>query len=488
MPTTINIPMANGLHPTGTESRASKWFRLFEGLRLTPFGAEPWPTLSAQTLPGTYEVNTSWGCVRRDGQLLLAQRSGTHGVLYDINGALSAYNVATWDLTRDWVPASTRQPVRWHIADMNGTWFLFDGAGGTYFQSAHNARVWYAYYGQKAGLAHRGRLILGGFDPTYAWYYTQWNTFFDTHKSQLPAPYSALAQAIPGANWVWWSSAGADDALFWYNKTHLNSTILDLLSMGTSGMAVMPWSGAVVRILSAPNGFTVYGSNGATFMRDVESPTPGFGMQPLAGWPEGQGVLAVDGDERGHLAVATDGNVWFVADNQAERREFKYLFSGATPSVIKDPLHGGWFIGPDVYGEWTYFDDQGNLVRVNQRPSAVYLKDGVWTGVMPTVTPNLDIITDTYPITGGGVVAAVKLHGSWANDTEVSVLYRDRGTWEETESVAPDSRGLVLFNAPAHQFRVRVYGDTTAGVKLERLEVFLGGLTADGNPSLRTVL
>ena len=495
MTTTINIPIANGMHPTGTESRASKWFRLFSGLRLTDYGAEPWPTLAQQTLPPPWTALTTWAAVRKDGILMRCMpNSSSAGLIYEgSDTASNVYSASDWDSSH---PVDTlthqRTPLRWHLADLCGAWFLFDGAGGTYFRSGHNGNLWYAQYGQKAGCACRGRLILGGFDSTYAYTYADWKTFFAAYSSALPSGLSGLSVATPGQNWVWWSSAGADDALFWYNKTHLNDTILDILGMNTAGLAVMPWSGTVTRILPTQDGFVVYGTNGATLMKEVESPTPSFGMQRIAGWPDGQGVLAVDGDEYGHLAVATDYTLWFVSGGKAEQVWFQYLYASTAPSVVKDPLFGGFSVGPDVNGEWNYFDKNGCMVRTNFRPSAIYEYNGAfptgWTATMPAVTPALDIITDTYPITGSGNVAAVKLHGSWATDTYISLMFLRNGTWAETASQLPDSRGIVRFNLPPHQFRVRVHGATTAGVKLERIEVFMGGMDTDSSASIRPVI
>jgi hypothetical protein len=504
MTRTIDIPLANGMHPTGTDSRASKWFRLFSGLRITDHGAEPWPAMTAQALVLAYAQNTSWATLRKDGLVMRAQATGASPAASIYEGSdtkTTVYSPYEWVAQPVAPPAGVaspeqRVPVKWHMVDMGGAWFLFDGAGGVYFRSGHNPNLWYAKYGQKTGCVHDGRLVLGGFESSlnattsapHAYDYAAWHSYFDDHSDDLPVPYASLAVGAPGANWVWWSSVGADDALFWYNKTHLEDGILDLLTMGTSGLAVMPFTGSIVRILPLLGGIAVYGSNGACFLASVMDPTPGYAVQPLPGWPEGLGVISVDGDTGGHLAVTNNGAVWTIGpDGGATPQEFKYLFSGASPSVLKDPYLGGWFVGPDVYGEHNYFDRHG-LVRVNQRPTSVFVTTNSWTGALPAATVVLDVITDTYPVTGGAVVAAVKLHGSWATDTYVSLLFRRNDAWVETASQLPDSRGLAVFNVPAHQFRVRVHGATLTGVKLERLEVFLDGLTADGNGNLRAIL
>lgn len=492
MTRTIDIPLANGLHPTGMDSRGSKWLRTAKGLRVTEHGLEQWPDLTVLPLPSgqTFEAKTTWGKVRRDGTLLRAMKvSGNNTELLwegaNINST-TAYSVSTWGNVSPSAATISGTPTRWHIADAGGAWFLFDGAGATFFKTGHNANLWYAQYGQKCGCVHDGRLVLGGFDAAHAYDYAAWNTFFATHSSSLPTAYAALSVAAPSTNWVWWSTPGMDDALFWYNKTHLDDAIVDLLNMGATGFAIMPFPGNLVRVLPAQNGVVVYGERGVCLLESIDAPAPGYGVVPLQGWPRGMGVLAVDGDESGHLAVAADGTVWVVQNGAAQEAGYRYVFAGSAPIVAHDPMYG-WFVGPDTGSKHYHFSQTG-LVETYQKPNSVFVgASGAWTAAMATPTPAFDIVTDTVPATGTVNVAAVKLHGSWATNTYVSLYFRRNGSWVESAALQPDGRGMCLFNLPAHQFRVRVYGATVTGVKLERIEVVLDGVSMESNSRMRLV-
>lgn len=497
---TIDIALNAGMHPTGMDSRASKWMRGTTGLRLTDHGAEAWPEMGLVSFPQTYGWKTSAAFLRRDGVLLRCQKYGASGAaLYEgaVDTAITVSGVSAWAVSPVGTPgaATLQAPVSWSFVDLGGAWFLFDGAGGVYFRTGHNSYTWFATYGQRCGCAHNGRLILGGFDAAHAWDHAAWPTFFETYHDDMPDACAGIkTMGSPGQNWVWWSSPGADDALFFYNKTHLEGTIVDLMTMNASGFAVMPWPGVVRRTLALSGGFMVYGDNGATFMGEVESPTPGYGVRRVEGWPDGMGVLGADGTEAGHTVVATDGTVWMVSPDsgggaKAEEIGYKWLFAGSTTlTVVRDSKHGGCFIGPNANGVHYYLDRHG-LAGMFLKPGNVYVpSDGTWTGALAAAAAHdWAILTDTYPVTGGATVAAVKLHGTWNSSLHMSLYFQRNGVWVESDVVYGDTRGIFSFGIPVNQFRVMLHSTTDTGVKLERLEVFLDGLTVDGNPELRSM-
>jgi hypothetical protein len=71
----------------------------------------------------------------------------------------------------------------------------------------------------------------------------------------------------------------------------------------------------LLRALPMGKNVVVYGTFGSLSMRIVESPAPTFGFENLG--PAGiVNPLAAGGDDKKHLMVARDGNVWLTSQNQ----------------------------------------------------------------------------------------------------------------------------------------------------------------------------
>lgn len=475
-----------GLSPTGTDTRNGEFLRECHGVRPVRDGLEPHPAITGETLTaltGRVDAWTASRLFRLEESRVVAYKKAagetTSGAIAEHNGtAWAAVPVYAWPPTGSTPEeAVTLAPQNWHGFTYRRIAFLFDGVYGLYLNDPDADWKWaYLYDVCMTGCHHQGRVLLSNFSPTtYAKY-----SLLDTFMEDLGGF---------DTNTVWWSSAGADDALMHFvpcgalegetfapDADHVEM-LTDLHASGQMGVARVPYRGehGIQRLVPVGDHVAVFGRHGMSLLTLHDEPD-GYGLAVDApGWPRGLQLmnrLAVDGDGSGLVALAQDGTVYRIGpDGVAVPLGYKHLFASATTAAVElDPLNGGHYIGAPAAA---YYLDQYGVSKAPCMPNGLELVSGALASVLnETPATTFRAATDTLlPPERLGVLSAVRVLGTVTSGLRVSVKWLQGGVLRETTPAAPDARGVALVNAPVHAHQVVLSG-ALSGVTLDGVELF----------------
>jgi len=322
-------------------------------------------------------------------------------------GAWTYSKITTYDYA---VPASTRSIAGgggiWHFVDFGSdSWFLYNG-NEIVFKSRHlefsgdASKVCVVYdVTMNTGCHHRGRHIVGGFNESDFWN-SAWQTFFDTHLALVTAVNSDIpldATLGLGQNFVYWSGIGGYDILgllypdfMIKGPTEEQDTadplFLTLLERNDSGFVPMPFPGQVLCVKPLGDYIIVYQEDGITALRQVQQPTPTYGITPLKPF----GIYergAVEGDDFGHAFVDQSGDVWTIEPSLTFKRlgykEFIGGMVGDSMLVTQDPLRKDFYISSDSD---CYLLTSEGLGQTSELITSLHRAEGGLVGVSEALT------------------------------------------------------------------------------------------------------
>jgi len=263
----------------------------------------------------------------------------------------------------------------WHLADFGRSWLLTNGVVTSY---AANQLTTTALLGPRPDFlyqehyvtnlvnsvcAFRGRALYGLsissdlFDSVWAGFLSSWQTHVFTNFN-----WTHLQPRFNKPAYILWS--GISSKLLWpFESSLINTGILpaegafdttrpeffEWLFDNDLGIMPMPWQGSVLCVLPLENAVIVYGSGGIAALVPVlvDNTTPTFGLKKLLD----VGIAsrsAVGGDEKRHVFVTNNGDLWTVDLNlQVERlgyREFFDSMLGKEIVVSFDPAEREFYI------------------------------------------------------------------------------------------------------------------------------------------------
>lgn len=221
----------------------------------------------------------------------------------------------------------------WHFADMGTSFALFNGScvvfktnrismfgGLSDVLVADDITI-------NTGCSDRGRLVLGGFNPSDFWN-ERWESFL---RRAFDSGLDFVFPASPGANFVWWSQIGDGAFFLFYPMDYILGNIKnngeeiysedqnilnEILVRNEMGFMPMHWQGAVRRVLPLGNGFMVYGDNGVSYLKKAGNT---FGLVDMLA----HGIASrssVGGTNSEHVFIDEAGWLWKVKADEAPRR------------------------------------------------------------------------------------------------------------------------------------------------------------------------
>jgi hypothetical protein len=390
-------------------------------------------------------------------------------------------------------PANTILPNAghyWQLIDFFDTWMLVNGASSIIYH--HYDRIddgtngIYVKNGKfiETGTAFRGRMVLGGFDPSNFWD-ASWKAFFQgaaTANKYEDAVVDTSMDDI-GENFVMWSSIGYD--LFWlfyyekalsgrvdgagYGTGVVPPQIYEMLARNDWGFMPMPWKGLVRQIKPMEHAFNgkgaliVYGDGGVTALVPYSDPTPTFGMVELSS----VGIAntgAVSGDNSHHVFVDKSGEVWSIDSSlKLTRLGYKEYFvdvMGSDIIVSHDPHYDDFYIGNNFV---TFLLTGSGMSEVKQRVTSIIYTQGYTCclGQSSVEDPNLSIVTDEFDMQFRGIkqITWIELTGNinW-EDYEVAVQYKyeDDDNFQLSDWVPINKVGVARMAIAGVSFKVLV--------------------------------
>lgn len=385
----------------------------------------------------------------------------------------------------------------WHFADMKDTWFLFN-QNSIVFKTNHrglkdlqNKILVLEDITINTGLYHRGRMLLGGFNPNDFWN-SDWENLFLAWKE-------SLAQQIPfgfsdiGSNWVIWSSIGGGDFPLWlfypniavegfmeewgdnYTFDIENSMLLEHLRRGEFGFMPMPWQGTVQRMLPMGNNVIVYGDEGISAL--VPASAQGtFGLKRI----NDVGVVsrgAVFGTEdSGHVYLDKSGDLWLVTqDLQAERLGFsEFLFDlvGNKVIVTYDEHRNNFYITDSTN---SFVLDQG-LTKIREHPTSTFYHEGGKIGLFTTeVYSGGRVVTGAFDMGFRGIktITAIAIGADSTSRMNVAIDYKYNkgGVFKRSGFFLVNDNGFAEFRVSGVEFRLIIETDSYIGFNLDYAEV-----------------
>ena len=220
----------------------------------------------------------------------------------------------------------------WHFVDFWSTWMAFNGEC-TLISTPwvpdvlvqRNVKI------NAACNLMNGRAVFGGFKNDSL------NAYHNTIRAHQCAGDACVQALVTGAtnvgeNWVWWSSIGGDDlfSLFDVPQKGVEPYYATWLR-GESGFAPMPWPGAVLAVRALGEAAIVYGENGVSALVPGDPRgEPAMGVYPVTGLGNGVGIGGrgcVAGDDRVHVFLSTDAELWYISPRlEAERMGYSHVF------------------------------------------------------------------------------------------------------------------------------------------------------------------
>jgi hypothetical protein len=402
---------------------------------------------------------------------------------------------------------------RWHMADFGDTWYLFNGNCTVFrlniadmLRAGTNPVLVQEDITIQTGCAFRGRLVIGGFNPADFWG-DRWADLLGRWASGQPDPvnrtYHHLLDAATNMNnnFVQWSSIGGGDTFFWFwpdlavtgllgrtithDYDHANPPrpyILEFLERNEMGFMPMPFQGDVVCVKPLGRSIMVYGEDGVVAMPMVSEPFPTFGCVKLMD----VGVLdrgSVGGDDREHVMVDQEGEVWRI-DNQLNVKregysEFTGTLTAGEPIIAFDPTEREYYIssgsGSGAVGGYV-LTEQGLGEMVELPTSVVRTEDGL-VGITEdgTIGDDLVLITDTFDLGNRGVklISGIEVGIETDQNVDVTVYHRDDMTSAFTLRTASrlNREGWAMVNTSGVEFRVVVTVAAYTGAEIDYITV-----------------
>ena len=233
--------------------------------------------------------------------------------------------------------------TRWNFIDFEDVYMFVNGTSSIFAanrwidnykaNTVHTGKVFSENtVSINTGCKHKGRTVLGGFNPTNFWN-NDWKKFWLdwTVKHKTGMQFDATLGL--GENFIMWSMSGGGDMFkLFFNRlaitgiykgqTNFGDTdplIFSMMKRGDAGFMPVSWNGAILEIKPIGNDILVYGNNGISAMQWYNDPAPTYGEKVLSSI----GIAnpgAMGGDDQVQVFVDKKGVAWRVtADRKIER-------------------------------------------------------------------------------------------------------------------------------------------------------------------------
>lgn len=404
---------------------------------------------------------------------------------------------STWLLTAittyDFYATSTPKAIAsgggyWHFADFFNTWYLYNGQCSV-MKFGDDAK----YYTQdtvgiQTGCAMRGRLILGGFDPTDYWS-AAWVTILTDLMTQEEPPNSSLPAALAdvGVNWVWYSTIGGGDTKFIHNPTlaqtgslglttahtAANPLFLDYLRRNECGLIPTRAQDSVLCVKPLERMLVVFGYDAISVYQQFAEPIPGFGLvRTLPYGIAGRGAVGGD-DSAGYLFVDDRGYLRSI-DSQGQvtkldYQEFMASMTLANIVIAYDSAEGEFYIG-DGAKSFVYVVDTQALTRAPEVVMSLVTAEGDSYAMTHDLgDDDFLLVSDTFDMNIRGLkeIKGVEVGGSPDTTLEVAFDYRYEGdtSFVRTSYETLNEVGWVDFTITALEFRLVLRVSTRTGAE-----------------------
>ena len=221
----VNESLKNGLKPDSRVPNGSQTLDVCDYLRPTVFGLKDFIDIT-QPMTDSYITSTLGETIlfphpqlfRGAGITLLCFIDA----IYEVDEStwtateITFYTAAQFDSANPAAGTITSGGA-WHFVDYHSTWVLFNGVS-TIWNTAHlDKPIVTSDVTINTGCDLKGRMFMGGFDPTDFYALADWPTYWEGFDSNVPEQISQALRTMStgaGSNWAWWSTIGGGDMLW----------------------------------------------------------------------------------------------------------------------------------------------------------------------------------------------------------------------------------------------------------------------------------
>ncbi len=337
----------------------------------------------------------------------------------------------------------------WHFIDLDYAWILMNNnnvvfrlprgsytSGGSDVVVANNSNTAGFETQIRTGAHHRGRTVLGGFDPDKFWS-TDWATLWTDLQNKIPPELSNTMNVDD--NWVMCSNigGGAFD-LLWLLYPAIADTglisgasetdlFMQYVERNDWWMGPMPWKGEVQHIKALGDNVVIYGEGGVTALRLVTDPISTYAVVPLSDIGiASRSAVAGDDDEHHYIDQKGDLNV-ITSDLQRKNLGYREFFS----PLLSSEIIGSW----DSAERESYFCTSRcgyvftgkGLGELSVFPTTLVDIEGTLTGVYKETAHNrMQIRTQPFDMREPGIkmLDSMEVHGTFKGSLTSKTLYK----------------------------------------------------------------
>ena len=249
---------------------------------------------------------------------------------YDFSQPL--IELATYDADNPSSTTTINEGGAWHFVDMQDSWILYNGTSlvlytGKETMVGDSLKVYVKNNVNIEAMAYwRGRIVMGGFDPTTFWS-SDWESFWNTWVKKVTDtgiatyfPYEGSNVLMPmQENFIWYSQIDAGDFLFLFfptlvNEGYLSTTydsskpyFFDLLKRGDSGWMALDGKGKVRELIPLGDYLIAYLDEGVVALVNMVDPDPHLGQKKI--YDFGVKGHAAAGNENVNVFIDKGGNL-----------------------------------------------------------------------------------------------------------------------------------------------------------------------------------
>ena len=409
--------------------------------------------------------------------------------IYVVNADWTYTQIITYDA---YTPANAKAITAgeaWNFVDYGSqSWFLFNGACIVFkskleeFTGTDSNKAFVVDdVDIECGCTHRGRHLMGGFDPVSFWK-DDWDTFWDDWIDK----YEEITDNLPDNlrdnvknNFIWWGQIGGGDALslFFPNVVRLGVTddessydederpmLFDILEKNDGGFLPVHWQGKVYQMLPMGKNVILYGSEGIGALTLELDPIPTYGYKELTNFGTFS-RLSAGGDDKGHMFISTKGDLWSI-NMELEVRKLgynEYLSSIVNSDLViqYEPYLNDYYISD---GTDSFMLTKDGLCKIRECVTSLFMYEGNLIGVAKDVAGvgRGDFIATTdsidFDYRAKKMIQLIEVAVDTKDPIFVAIDYRHSKDESYTRSsfVRTNPEGVVILPVSGLDFRIVV--------------------------------